>query len=165
MQEKWCSIKQWEGYYISNTGRVKNPKGKQVALCENKKRGYIYVYHSNQHMRPRALSAHRLLAKHFIPNPENKPQVNHIDNNRLNNKVSNLEWVTAKENTAHCINQGRKNQFRGEQCPQAVLTEEIVRSIKSEIGTMTHKKLAEKYKTNYSNIAHIKRGSRWSHIS
>jgi len=165
MQEIWLNINQWAGYCISNNGNVRNAKGNQVALCENKARGYIYVYHSNQHMRPRALSVHRLVAKHFIPNPENKPQVNHIDNNRLNNQEINLEWATAKENTAHCISQGRKNQFRGEQCPQSVLTEETVRNIKKEIGTVTHKKLAEKYNTNYSNIAHIKRGSRWSHIS
>jgi hypothetical protein len=165
MIEIWEQIKEWEGYYISNKGNVKNPKGNLVALCVNKKRGYVYVFHSKSEMRPRALSVHRLVARYFILNPTNKPQVNHIDNVRHNNTLANLEWCTAKENIDHCIKQGRKVQLRGDQCPHSVLTEEIVRNIKKDIGTTTLKKIAEKYNTNYSNVAHIKRGSRWAHVS
>ena len=55
----------------------------------------------------KGVKIHRLVAKAFLPNPDNKPQVNHIDNNGLNNKVSNLEWVTNKENHKHSMNQGR----------------------------------------------------------
>lgn len=51
--------------------------------------------------------AHQLVAETFIPNPDNKPEINHIDSNRMNNHVSNLEWVTRKENVRHCINAGR----------------------------------------------------------
>jgi hypothetical protein len=54
---------------------------------------------------------HRLVAMAFIPNPESKPCVNHIDHNRANNSLDNLEWVTHKENIAHCIKSGRANFF------------------------------------------------------
>jgi 6-phosphofructokinase len=78
--------------------------------------------------------------------------------------VENLQWVTHRENIHHCINQGRAVYKKGDECKQAVLSEKVVRKIKSEIGSMTHRDLAKKYNTNYSNIAHIKRGSRWGHV-
>lgn len=164
MIEKWLKIKEWEGYFISNTGKVKK-KDKLVALCPNKNRSnYVYVYHHDSNMRPRALSVHRLVARYFIPNPENKPQVNHIDNDTQNNSITNLEWVTSWENTQHCIKQGRKVQLVGESCPQSKLTENLVRAIKSHFGKMTYTQIAKKFNTNYSNVAHIKRGSRWGHV-
>lgn len=165
MQEIWLEIKEWQGYFISNTGKVKR-HDKFVSLCPNKnRRNYVYVYHHSQTMRPRAFSVHRLVAKYFIPNPHNKPCVNHLDNDTQNNSVSNLEWCTHKENTRHMLKQGRNIQFRGEQCPQSKLTEQIVKEIKQLKGIMSYTKIAEKYNTNYSNVAHIMRGSRWAHVN
>lgn len=165
MIEKWQEIKDWPGYLISNTGKVKNGE-KVVALCPNKnRRNYHYVYHHQRTMRPRALSVHRLVAKYFIPNPQQKPCVNHIDNNTENNNVLNLEWVTHKENTAHCIKQGRQNYKIGSACSVAKLDEKTVAEIKNLKGKMRYVDIAAKYNTNYSNIAHIMRGSRWSHVN
>lgn len=164
MIEIWRNINEWEGYLISNTGKVKKGE-KLVSLSPNKNRNnYVYVYHHNTSHKPRALSVHRLVARYFIPNPINKPCVNHIDNDTQNNCMSNLEWVTHKENIAHTIKQGRKVQFVGVACPQAKLTEETVRSIKNHKGILSYVKIAEKFNTNYSNVAHIMRGTRWGHL-
>ena len=74
-----------------------------------KKSGYTQVCLVKDKIK-KHLSVHRLVASHFIPNPSNKPQVNHIDGNKKNNKVSNLEWCTASENKLHAVHVlGHKN--------------------------------------------------------
>ena len=113
--EEWKSIKNYEGFYVSNKGRVKREaftdslgrKNEEhiVAIVNNKERGgYEYVHLNND-----CISLHRLVAKAFIPNPDNKPEVNHIDGNKFNNTVSNLEWVTSKENKEHAWKHGLCN--------------------------------------------------------
>ncbi len=83
-----------KGYKISNYGRVKNSKGR-ITEGYNHESGYLWVSAPKQHL------LHRLVAKVFIPNPDNKEQVNHIDGNKKNVHVNNLEWVTNKENAQH----------------------------------------------------------------
>ena len=75
---------------------------------------------------------HRLVAEAFIPNPENKPQVNHMDGNTLNAHVSNLEWVTPLENTRHAIRTGLTKQ-KGEDSSSAMITNETVKLIIQEL--------------------------------
>ena len=111
--EVWKDVDEFDGVYqISNFGRlksvertVKHPKGECVIkgkfLSEvvNKK-GYIeyqITYNSKHYGR----KAHRLVANAFIPNPQNLPQVNHIDGDKTNNKASNLEWCTNRHNVIH----------------------------------------------------------------
>jgi len=89
-----------EGYKISNYGRVKNHKGK-ITNGSNHESGYLWVSIS-----PKQYLLHRLVAKVFIPNPENKEQVNHIDGNKTNACISNLEWCSNKENSQHAHDNG-----------------------------------------------------------
>lgn len=162
---EWRGIKEWPEYFISNTGEVKNNQGKLIKVVPNKnRRNYCYVYHHKSEMRPRAISVHRLVARHFIPNPEGKRCVNHIDNDTMHNHVDNLEWVTHQENTDHMIRQGRKKYIFGSKCSVAILNEKIVKEIKELKGVLTYMDIAKKYNTNYSNVAHIMRGSRWRHV-
>lgn len=104
MYEIWKDIKGYEGLYqVSNFGRVKSLKysteGK-ILKGRHTGKGYLSVALFRNSVR-KSTCIHRLVAQAFIPNPENKPEVNHIDENKLNNNVSNLEWVTPKENSNH----------------------------------------------------------------
>lgn len=93
-------------YFVSNLGRFKNSKGKIMSNYKVNENGYIRVYIYNK-----TYALHRLIALAFIDNPENKSQVNHIDGNKINNSVNNLEWVTNKENQIHKHQKGLGNNF------------------------------------------------------
>ena len=108
MVELWSNISGYDDYIVSNTGKVKSFKKDKVNgkilkcfLLE----GYERVGLSSNNENKKFL-VHRLVAEAFIDNPENKPQVNHIDGNKLNNSVSNLEWVTNAENQKHAWKTG-----------------------------------------------------------
>lgn len=111
--EIWKDILGYEGHYqISNLGRIKSIKNNKIKILKlNKdKKGYILISLS-KNGKHKTYKVHRLVAIVFIPNPDNKPEVNHIDAVRSNNNVNNLEWVTSKENTAHQIKLG--NHYTG----------------------------------------------------
>lgn len=114
MNEIWKPIKKFEGYYeISNLGNIRSiertiitknnvqriVKSKQLKLSVNE-HGYLITTIRINNV-PYNLKIHRIVAQTFIPNPDNKKTVNHIDCNKLNNAVSNLEWSTHSENIQH----------------------------------------------------------------
>lgn len=102
MKEIWKDIKGYEGrYQVSNLGNVKSlnyrRKGQKKILSQwNNGRGYLYVNFSNKNY-----AVHRLVAETFIANIQRKEDVNHIDGNKKNNNVKNLEWCSRKENIQH----------------------------------------------------------------
>jgi hypothetical protein len=114
-------------YQISDEGRVKSTPadGKKERilkqeLTKSKNAHYCRVSLSKQGKVTRFL-VHRLVATAFLPNPNDKSQVNHIDNNSENNDVSNLEWCTAKENMRHSVYQGRQNKSQEAATKQAAI--------------------------------------------
>lgn len=105
--EIWKAIKGYEGIYeVSTDGRVRSLKRNNYIMSGLKvTHGYIAVALSKEGTRSMKL-LHRVVAETFIPNPDNKPQVNHINGIKSDNRVSNLEWVTAQENIDHAIKTG-----------------------------------------------------------
>lgn len=123
-EEEWIDIKGFEGLYkISNLGRIKSSKRKiNTHLGFRIKRelilkqkihpsGYLYI-NLNKESKQSTFKVHRLVAFHFIINPLNKPEVNHKEGNKLDNRYFMLEWNTAKENSFHKNNNLKKNNLR-----------------------------------------------------
>lgn len=98
--EVFKDIKGCNGYQISNYGRVWSAKRNRYLALTPNNRGYLQVKVIANNGKRKNELVHRLVALHFIDNPENKPEVNHIDRNKENNSVDNLEWVTHSENNS-----------------------------------------------------------------
>lgn len=99
MEEIWKPITDFENYFVSNLGNLKNNITGKI-LRQNIKDGYANIVIKNNNIK-KCFKVHRLVAIAFIENPENKSDVNHKDKNKINNYVSNLEWMTRKENNIH----------------------------------------------------------------
>lgn len=101
--ESWKDIKGYEGLYqISNLGRIKSfktSKSGKYMTPKNDSRGYLQIQLSNNDKVKKNFKIHRLVAQAFIPNPDNKPCIDHINTIRDDNRVENLRWVTHKENS------------------------------------------------------------------
>jgi len=177
--EVWKDIKGYEGYYqVSSLGYVKSlsktiirKDGKPLnvkggLLKQNLQRsGYQYVKLCS-HDGQISYSVHRLVAKAFKSNPENKPQVNHINGIKTDNRAKNLEWCTAKENVQHSIAMGLHNNYGGENSPFAKLTENQVIEIRNKYipHRYTAKKLANEYNISEGGIRAIIYRESWKNI-
>lgn len=162
-QVEWKEIPEFPKYKVSNFGEVVR-ENRVMTPALNKPRGYYYVSVQDRNRRKNFI-LHRLVASLFIPNPENKPQINHIDGNKKNNFVDNLEWCTASENGLHAFKTGLRTPVRGEKCGASKLTEKDVLEIRQmgKDGFM-HKDIAKKYGMGVSTITHILLRNLWKHI-
>lgn len=168
MEETWKDIVGYEGLYeISNTGKVRNAKTKFERKQSIHHTGYwrlTLIRGKGYEKKLTTISTHILLAKAFIPNPANKPQVNHIDGDKLNNSLDNLEWVTNGENQIHAYAMGlQKRRFYGTKNPKNKLTDEQALAVFNSTG---HRRdVAEEFGISVSQYEHIKRGRSWSHLT
>jgi hypothetical protein len=176
--EYWKPIDNYERYYVSSFGRAKviKPSGElhlvlQLRYKRKKdrviKRPNTAYYHVNvcKNGKRRKLALHILVAKAFIPNPENKAQVNHIDGIKLNSHVSNLEWATHLENQHHATANGLRPH--GELNGHSKLTTKEVLEIKNLLLTAKfgdQKEIAKRYNIGAGVISDIKTGRKWRHL-
>lgn len=173
MEEIWKDIEGYDGLYqVSNLGRVRSWK----KYRENKRTipkilkqdinmwGYFYLVLSNKTNKTHKL-VHRLVGGAFIPNPEKKPQINHIDGNRKNNNAKNIEWVTNKENSIHAHRLGLTDN-RGGKNGQSKLTKNDIIDIRTmyALGIYTYRDIQEKYNISNGCVSMIINRKRWRHI-
>jgi hypothetical protein len=178
MTEIFKDIIGYEGLYqISNLGNVKslekklkNGNGyavrKEIIMTPGKKENdYLFVYLCKNGSK-KAFYVHRLVAIHYIPNPENKPEVNHKKSNKTDNRYFMLEWNTREENLVHSYKEGtRKPQF-GSSNSAARLTENKVKKIREiySLGETSQRKLAESFNVSHAIIHGVINKTRWSHV-
>lgn len=159
VKELWIPLLEYKGIEVSSIGRIRkaaNKSRKERILTEFPKDRDGYYRCSVQKLDGTWTSqpVHRLVAKAFISNPNNKPSVNHIDNNRTNNKVENLEWVTPKENVYHSYINGNR-QFNKEVPKKTLLTDFQISQIDKLRELYTVSQLAKLFNIEYQSLKNI----------
>jgi DNA-binding NarL/FixJ family response regulator len=165
--EIWKPLKEYEGLYeISNMGNIislikkGNTKHQIRKTGVDVSTGYINVMLRKNNI-PLTKRVHRLVAEAFIPNPDNKPVVNHKDGNKKNSAASNLEWMTYSENTLHSLKNKLQKKVFGDKNHITKITDQDVLKIKELISQgKNNKEIAKIYGVNPSQISRIKTGQR-----
>lgn len=172
IEEEWKLINGSSTHEISSFGRVKSLKRKnklQTRLMKPQKRNEYLSVHLLIHGIDKNRTIHSLVAEHFIPNPENKPEVNHIgkDENgkitKFDNRYFSLEWATQSENMKHAHKNGLVDQSKGEDHYKSYLTKEQVLEIVN--SSKSDSELSEIYGMPRRCINTIRLGRSWSHVT
>lgn len=188
--EQWKVIPEWPAYAVSNVGRVKRvvpcpmPNGRgfkpmNVLKTDQDTSGYLRVCLYARNGIKRHMLVHRVVLTTFVNPPKSSEVANHLDGDKRNNRLSNLEWTTPSRNEQHAIKLGLKpvgdhhwsrlhpeRVARGSRNGCAKLTEEIVGSIRRQYvrryGNLT--RLAKQYNVSVSVIWDVVNNNRWRHV-
>lgn len=144
-----------DDYKITENGEVIAKRNGKALKPQPNSKGYLRVS-----IGMKRYFVHRLVAEKFVHNPDGKPQVNHINGDKTDNRASNLEWVTNADNRAHAVETGL--QIHGESCPWAKLTEKEVLYIKS--SSDSRKELAARFGVSPTTISSIRNGRTWKQV-
>jgi hypothetical protein len=153
-------------YKVSTLGRVKSIRnGKERLMSQTLGNwGYVSVKFTNKEHK-KNLYVHKVLAQTFLLNPKNKPQVNHINGIKTDNRIGNLEWVTFSENSLHSVRTGLSKTQIGENGPRAVLkNEDVIKIREMRANGISQNAISKKYKITASNVHMIVSGKSWKNL-
>lgn len=175
MRNDWKSVKDYEGVYeVNKKGIVRrldrtitNKNGIAILLkgCLNISQSLSLGY-PRVSLLGRSEKVHRIVATAFLDNSNNFNQVNHIDGNKLNNNVENLEWCTGKQNVAHAYENGLRSPTKGIIHGMSKLSEKEVLNIRQLAleGRLKNYEIADMFNINTSTITKIVKRRTWNHI-
>lgn len=153
-REIWKDIEGYEGLYqVSNLGRVTRVTTNRILKSSKHVSGYLMVNLSKNSVTSHQ-RIHRLVAQAFIPNPENKPDINHVDEDKTNNNVNNLEWSTRKENCNH----GTRNERISKINSITIISTNLKTGESREFYGIND--CARQLELQASNITHVLKGRR-----
>lgn len=182
MDEIWKDIEGYEGLYkVSNLGNILSTNFNKQNISKNLKLhlckfGYVKIDLQTPTKKKKSLFVHRLVAEAFIPNTNNYREINHIDGNKTNNMINNLEWITRSKNVKHAYDTGLKQAWHkgkrgvlpnGSNKPQSKLTEtDILKIIELYLnGGYTFHKLAYEFGVGKTIIGDIIKGKAWTYVT
>lgn len=161
----WKVIPAFGGRYeASELGEIRHSLSKNIRKARLNKYGYLQLNFSRGDGTGKSdtILVHRLIAKTFIPNPENLPEVNHIDGNKQNNRVDNLEWCSISYNGKHAFRLGLQQPKKGENHCKAKLTNEQAAKIRQlHTEGLSQQKIADLFNVSQTTIGKIVRGVRY----
>lgn len=155
-------IEGFEDYSVSVCGNIFNAEGRKIGSRNNRSYIQVVLYGRGKKLK---MSAHRLVAQAFIPNPEEKPYINHINGIKSDNRVENLEWVTPKENSVHAQSLGLA-YFSGEDNKNSLLSnaevEDICKLLEKGCSVVNVSRILNK---DYHLVHSIKYRKNWNSLS
>jgi hypothetical protein len=170
-EEIWKDVIGYEEYFqVSNLGNIFSKRTNKILITPLSKTGYpiLSTKIGGRKGTCKCFKVHRFVAEAFIPNPDNKPFVNHIDGNKTNIVVTNLEWVTPKENSVHAVDTGLQKPLHGMKNGSSKLTDDDVKHIRenykprcSENGSRA---LGRKFGVDHVTILSIVKNKNWKHL-
>ena len=175
--EIWKTIKNCPNYNISNLGRLKSLKWTKGSYYKVEDyplimkqslnhKGYCQTHIKDFNGKDIPVRIHRLVGEAFIENPNNLPQINHLDTIKTNNTVNNLEWSINLDNMRHAIEHGlRIDLAKGEKNGRALLKENEVIYIYTNPDRLTSKQLSDKYNVKMQTLLGIYSNKNWTYLT
>lgn len=166
--EIWKNIQGYEGYYqISNYGKVKSLKFNKEKILKPglTSNGYLQITLFKNNKRKKFM-IHRLVGEYFIPNPKNKPEIDHEFGDKIDNYYRHLKWVTSSENSKNAYKIKLRKPTHGEINGQSKLTKKQVLEIRNmyQKNKITYEKIAKLYNISFQHVGDIINKRRWRHI-
>lgn len=167
--EIWKEIPNWPSHQISSLGRVKSFEkpgyGESIMIQGKHRLGYLKIFSSNVEKGKVGFYIHRLVAEAFVENPDWKAEVNHIGGDKMDNRASELEWCTRKENIRHACKTGLIQARKGIDCNKTKLTVDQVVLLKTKLKLgIPQRKLAKEFNITQSAISLINKGKNWASV-